>query len=153
MLDEESISIVAASPEDYAWCAQLMASSEPWLTLRRDRADDEAALKRPASDLFIVFQKQQRIGLLLLQSSGLAGSPYIAAIAVVPQERGLGVGTKMLDFAEQCYPQAGNIFLCVSDFNAGARELYARRGYAVVGELSDYVVVGHSELIMRKKLR
>ena len=40
--------------------------------------------------------------------------------------------------------------MCVSSFNLGARRLYERLGYKVVGELSDYIVRGHSELLLRK---
>jgi len=149
----EPISIIGACAEDYRWCAQLMASSEPWFTLQLNVDDCESSLRRLASELFLAHEGGQRLGLLLLQPYGLAGSPYIAAIAVVPEARGLGVGTKMLGFAEERYPQARNIFLCVSDFNTGARALYARRGYKVVGELTNYVVSGHSELVMRKNLK
>jgi len=45
-----------------------------------------------------------------------------------------------------------NIFMCVSSFNQGARRLYQRLGYTVVGELSDYIVQGHSEILLRKTL-
>lgn len=40
--------------------------------------------------------------------------------------------------------------MCVSDFNHGARRLYGRLGYRLVGELTDYVVAGRSELLLRK---
>jgi ribosomal protein S18 acetylase RimI-like enzyme len=129
-----------------------MASSEPWLTLQRDIAACRTALSRPASELFIARRDGKRTGLLLLQAHGLAGSPYIAAIAVAPEARGTGVGSAMLDFAEQRYPKARNIFLLVSDFNNDARRLYVRHGYAVVCALEDYVVNGHAELLLRKKL-
>ncbi|MGC9292996.1 MAG: GNAT family N-acetyltransferase [Acidobacteriaceae bacterium] len=153
MPTDDPISIFAASAADHAWCAQLMASSEPWSTLQRDAAACQAALDRPCSELFLARRGDQRLGLLLLQSHGLAGAPYIAAIAVAPEARGAGVGSQMLDFAEQRYPQARYIFLCVSDFNTSAHKLYARRGYEVVGELTDHVAPGHSERIMRKKLK
>ena len=38
----------------------------------------------------------------------------------------------------------------MSDFNHGARRLYERLGFRLVGELTDYVVAGHSELLLRK---
>jgi ribosomal protein S18 acetylase RimI-like enzyme len=38
----------------------------------------------------------------------------------------------------------------VSSFNEGARRLYQRHGYEVVGELTDYIVKGHSEILLRK---
>ena len=40
--------------------------------------------------------------------------------------------------------------MCVSSFNVDARRLYQRLGYKVVGELTDYIVRGHSEFLLRK---
>jgi ribosomal protein S18 acetylase RimI-like enzyme len=40
--------------------------------------------------------------------------------------------------------------MCVSSFNEGARRLYERLGYTVVGELTDYIVQGQSEILLRK---
>jgi ribosomal protein S18 acetylase RimI-like enzyme len=40
--------------------------------------------------------------------------------------------------------------MCVSSFNVDAKRLYERLGYKVVGELTDYIVRGHSELLLRK---
>jgi [ribosomal protein S18]-alanine N-acetyltransferase len=40
--------------------------------------------------------------------------------------------------------------VCVSSFNPGARRLYERLGYAYIGELPDYLVAGHAELLFRK---
>jgi ribosomal protein S18 acetylase RimI-like enzyme len=40
----------------------------------------------------------------------------------------------------------------VSSFNPRARELYERLGYEFIGELKDYLVRGHSELLMRKTI-
>jgi ribosomal-protein-alanine N-acetyltransferase len=43
-----------------------------------------------------------------------------------------------------------NVFICASSFNPGARRLYERLGYQVVGELPDYIVRGHAETLLRK---
>lgn len=43
-----------------------------------------------------------------------------------------------------------NVFLCVSSFNPDARRPYQRLGYEYIGELKDFIVTGHSELIYRK---
>jgi ribosomal protein S18 acetylase RimI-like enzyme len=40
----------------------------------------------------------------------------------------------------------------VSSFNRDAQRLYERLGYKVVGELTDYIVRGHSEFLLRKTL-
>jgi ribosomal protein S18 acetylase RimI-like enzyme len=42
--------------------------------------------------------------------------------------------------------------MCVSSFNRDARRLYERLGYQVIGELTDYIVQGHSEILLRKSL-
>lgn len=150
---QSDISIIRGSEVDYAWCAQLMASTEPWITLGRDPSVCEAALRRPASELFIARHEEQKLGFILLTANGVAGSPYVAAIAVDEGARGRGLGTKLLMFAEQRYPEARNIFLCVSDFNERARMLYERCGYRQVGLLENYAMEGRSELLMRKRLK
>ena len=43
-----------------------------------------------------------------------------------------------------------NLFLMVSDFNQAAHAFYVALGYEVVGSLHDYLVRGHSEILMRK---
>jgi ribosomal protein S18 acetylase RimI-like enzyme len=73
-------------------------------------------------------------------------------VAVVENEQGRGVGKALLDATEARYPTARFVFLCVSDFNARARALYERHGYRLVGTLPDYVVDGHAELLMAKRL-
>jgi ribosomal protein S18 acetylase RimI-like enzyme len=43
--------------------------------------------------------------------------------------------------------------LMASSFNQSAQQLYRRHGYERVGEVEDYCVAGHSELIFHKRLR
>ena len=148
-----TISIHPGTEADIDWCTHLMASTEPWLTLRPSPAACEAVFRRVGCELFLARQDETKVGFILLQSSGLAGSPYVGAIAVSNEARGHGVGTRLLAFADRHYPNARNIFLCVSEFNAGAIALYKRVGYEQVGLLKDYIVQGHDELIMRKRLR
>ena len=76
---------------------------------------------------------------------------YIQLIAVHPEWRGRGLGTQMIEFAEQrIFRQSPNIFLCVSSFNARAQKFYMRLGYQRVGELPDFLVQGVSELLLCK---
>jgi len=148
------IDVVAAAPEDYAWCAGLMASSEPWITLERDAEACRAALRRPGTELFLarIQESGAPVGFILLAPYGMAGSPYIASVAIAAEARGQGVGSQLLRFAEQHYPGREHLFLLVSSFNRPAQELYRRHGYEQVGELRDYCVAGHSELILHKAL-
>ena len=152
---EIPIHIAAAVPEDYGWCAGVMASSEPWTTLGRDLAACDAVLARPGADLFVARRADlgQRAGFILLAPYGLGGSPYIATFAVAAEARGCGVGSQLLRFAEQHFAGRRHLFLLVSSFNQRAQALYRRHGFESVGELQDYVVAGHSELIFHKGIQ
>jgi ribosomal protein S18 acetylase RimI-like enzyme len=149
---ETSIVIVAAAPQEYEWCAHVMAASEPWITLGRDLAGCRAALNRPGTELFVARNQAQPAGFILVAPLGLAGSPYVTSIAVAPEAREQGIGSQLLHFAEAQFAASGHIFLLVSSFNHRAQQLYRRHGYELVGELKDYVVPGQSELILHKRL-
>jgi [ribosomal protein S18]-alanine N-acetyltransferase len=147
-----SVQIEPAQDVDLEWCARLMAGSEPWITLRQDLDACRSKLRRPGSELFLAWEGNQRLGFILLHPYGLAGSPYIASVAVEAGARGHGLGSRLVDFAEKHYAGRRHIFLVVSSFNLRAQELYRRRGYERVAEFPDYVVEGHSELLFHKKL-
>ena len=147
-----SIQIAAAKPEDYEWCARVMASSEPWITLRRDLEGCRAALTRPGTQLFVARAQDMPLGFILVASYGLAGSPYIASLAVAAEGRGQGIGSQLLRFADHHFAGREHIFLLVSSFNDRAQHFYRRHGYEFIGELKDYVVPGKSELILHKRL-
>jgi ribosomal-protein-alanine N-acetyltransferase len=147
-----TITVEPARESDHEWCAQLMVGSEPWITLRRDLEERRMALRRPGSELFVAREGGQPVGFILIHPYGFAGSPYIASIAVAENARGKGIGSLLLAFAEKHAAGRQFIFLCVSSFNHGAQELYYRLGYERVGEIPNYVVEGHSELLFCKKL-
>ena len=92
------------------------------------------------------------LGFLLVAPYGFAGSPYIAAILVAADMRGLGIGSELIRFAERHFAGRAHLFLLVSSFNQKARSLYLRHGYECVGELKDYCMPGQSELILHKGL-
>ena len=130
--------------EDRQWCATLMARSQRWITLGRDRAACMAALGRPGSELFIAIgPTEERVGFIVVAPYGLAGSPYIAAIAVVETARGQGVGSELLRFVEARFAERRHLFLLVSSFNTGAQQLYRRHGFQRVGALPGYVAADH----------
>jgi [ribosomal protein S18]-alanine N-acetyltransferase len=150
--------IAPATPDDYEWCARLMASSDPWITLGRDVERCRATVTRPGSELFVAHKSEavvpasEPVGFILLAPYGLASSPYINSIAVAPGQHGQGIGSRLLGFAEQQYAGRQHLFLLVSSFNLRAQSFYRRHGYEFIGELKDYVVPGHSELIFHKRI-
>jgi ribosomal protein S18 acetylase RimI-like enzyme len=129
-----------------------MSASEPWITFQRDEATSRKLLSDAEKERFVLLVRGERAGFLILSLKGaLAG--YIQTICVAPASRGRGLGTRLMAFAEErILRQTPNVFLCVSSFNDGARRLYERLGYVRVGELPDFLVVGHSETLMRKTI-
>ena len=144
--------ISPAAPHELAWCARVMASTDPWITLGRDYDTCLARVHRPEFAVLVARREGAPLGFVLLHPTGVAGSPYIATIAVAQEARGAGVGAALMAFAEAYYPEARHMFLCVSSFNLRARRLYERLGYATVGEFPDYVIAGASEILMHKRL-
>ena len=62
------------------------------------------------------------------------GTWYVNVLAVRPQFRGLGLGTRLLAFADETGRSLGKrgMSIIVSDANRGARRLYERCGYREV---------------------
>jgi ribosomal-protein-alanine N-acetyltransferase len=133
-------------------CAALMAASEPWITLRRGRAACLALMEHPGREHYVALADGAVAGFIVLSMQG-AFTGYIQSVAVDPAWRGRGIGTALVRHAEaRIFQDSPNVFLCVSSFNRDARRLYERLGYAFVGELPDYIVSGHSELLYRKTI-
>ncbi len=131
-------------------CARMMADTEPWITLRRDYEACLRVVLDETRERYVAYRGADLAGLLILNLKG-AFVGYIQTVCAAPQARGTGVGTALVAFAEErIFREFKNVFICVSDFNRGARRLYERLGYQLVGELVDYVVAGHSELLLRK---
>jgi ribosomal protein S18 acetylase RimI-like enzyme len=148
------LTIAEATGEDRPWAARLMATSEPWIRLRRGYQACLAVVEpQPDTEVFVAREGGAPVGFVVLRPRGVAGSPYLASIAVDPGARGRGVGSALLAFVEQRFrPAHRHLFLCVSSFNDRARRLYERVGFSQVGEFPDYVIEGASELLMHKRL-
>jgi ribosomal-protein-alanine N-acetyltransferase len=141
-----------ASEAEAQVCARLMANSEPWITLKRGYEESLALLQDPSREVYVASRGGPVLGFLILNMGG-AFSGYVQTICVAPEERSRGIGSRLLSFAEErVFRESPNVFFCVSDFNTRARALYEKLGYGLVGELTDYVVAGHSEYLMRKTI-
>jgi ribosomal protein S18 acetylase RimI-like enzyme len=131
-------------------CARMMAGSEPWLTLGRSFEKSLAIVRNAAKEVWVVPGEDGPRAFVILDLHG-AFIGYVQTICVRAEERGRGLGTRLLGWAEaRIFRESPNVFLCVSTFNEAARRLYERLGYSVVGTLDDYIVRGHGELLMRK---
>ena len=147
------IDIRLADDQGKDLAAHLLASSEPWITLRISEEQCKKNCYDPEYHLYIAYQKEKPAGIILLDPKGVAGSPYIKSIAVYPEFRGQGIGTKLLSFAEDFFrSNSKHLFICVSSFNHRARNLYENHGFNAVGELKDYIIKDASEILMHKAL-
>ena len=137
---------------DAEWCAELMATSEPWLTLGRTYKAGLQMVQDPTREVYVAEESVARVGFLILFLAGpLAG--YIQTVAVTAPSRGQGIGAQLITFAERRIATASpNVFLCVSSFNTDARRFYERAGYALIGTLTSYLSAGHDELLFRKSI-
>ena len=78
---------------------------------------------------------------------------YIQLLGVASEFRGRGVGKALIEFAERrIFRETPNVFICVSDFNREAQGFYAKLGYQTVGELTDFIIAGHAEILLRKTI-
>jgi [ribosomal protein S18]-alanine N-acetyltransferase len=138
------------SAEEAGLCADMMAESEPWKTLGRDRAGCLRAIQDPQREVFVLSDSSGPAAFVILCLVG-AFTGYIQTLCVHPRRRGSGLGSQLIRFSEErIFERFPNVFMCVSSFNVRARDLYLRLGYETVGELRDYVVRGHSEILLRK---
>jgi [ribosomal protein S18]-alanine N-acetyltransferase len=131
-------------------CARLMASSEPWITLGRSYEASLKTVQDPTREVYLARDDAGLAGFLILCMTG-AFVGYIQTICIQPDRRGQGLGSRLVQFAEdRILAESPNVFMCVSSFNHAARRLYERLGYHVVGELRNYIVEGYSEILLRK---
>jgi ribosomal-protein-alanine N-acetyltransferase len=141
-----------ADDAEAAECAGLMCSSDRWITLGSSYDESLAIVKDPAKEVYVASGEGTLAGFLIINMRG-AFIGYIQTVCVAPAERGVGVGTSLVRFAEdRILGETPNVFICASSFNPRARQLYERLGYQVVGELKDYLVAGHSEILLRKSV-
>jgi ribosomal protein S18 acetylase RimI-like enzyme len=149
-------------PADAPICAKWMAETPLWqcygVTQASAQRRFELALERQATIAIAEREEpgsrhKQLLGFVWYTLRGaFERSGYIPLIGVAPGEYGQGVGKALMDYAEdQVFPQAGELFLLVSDFNEPAQRFYQRRGYIQIGALPDYILPGVSELIYLKR--
>lgn len=134
-------------------CARIMSNSEPWITLRRDYDGSLKTITAPAREVYLAIVDGEIAGFTILNMHGAFVGGYIQSVCIAPQWRNKGIGRQLIALAEKrIFRETSNVFICVSDFNKDAQRLYERLGYEVIGELKDYIISGHSEILLRKTI-
>lgn len=133
-------------------CAQIMATSEPWITLKRNYDDSLKTVLNPFREVYVAVAKNEIVGFIILQMEG-AFTGYIQTVAVKAEWRSRGLGSRLIAFAEKrIFRKKPNVFMCVSSFNRKAQRLYRRLGYEKAGMLKNFIVNGHDEILLRKTM-
>ena len=139
-----------ASPSEAEICAKLMSETEPWITLKRDYQKSLNLFNNSSKECYVAFYGNQFAGFIVLDMKG-AFAEYIQSVAVVPELRNWELGKEFINFAEKrIFSEVPNVFMCVSSFNPSAKELYMKLGYEIIGELKNFIVKGHSDILLRK---
>jgi len=139
-------------PEDRAAVIALLAGSDPWKRLGyTNEFWDRMFTPLPQGrDSLILERAGQVAGIAVLRPKFLFGD-YLEVLAIAPALTGQGLGAQLLAHLESLvFTRAKNLFACVSDFNAGARQFYLRHGFQEIGPLPDLLVRGSAEILLRK---
>jgi ribosomal protein S18 acetylase RimI-like enzyme len=131
-------------------CALLMSKSEPWITLKRRYDDVVNIMNDETGEVHVARSGNEMIGFAIIKLRG-AFVGYVQSIVIKQQHRNRGIGIAFMEYLEErIFAEHPNVFICVSSFNTEARKLYEKLGYRVIGEIEDYIVRGHSEILLRK---
>ena len=127
-------------------CARMMANSKPWATLRQNYTAWLEIVSDPSREVYLAFVDGEITGFIILHLQGILNG-YIQSVCVAAEWRNKGIGSRLMTFAERrIFSKTQNVFICVSTFNHGARRLYERLGYEIMGEPWD------SEILLRKTM-
>jgi len=144
--------VLTKDPANFSFCAEMMAATDPWITLDMDFRQCLEAFEGEGKEVYLMLSDGNIAGFVILQIYGTF-SGYIQTICIGKDFRGAGLGNKLLCFCEErIHKFSPNVFICVSSFNTGASRLYYKFGFKLVGELPDFVRKGFTELLLRKTI-
>ena len=150
MQGKDIIIAKTSDQKDFEICASMMTRTDPWITLGMDYQQCLKAFDGDCKEVYILRSGEVIAGFIILQTGGTF-SGYIQTICIGEDQRGKGLGTRLIEFCEKRTLEfSPNIFICVSSFNKGAYELYQRLGFRLVGRLENFVIQGFDELLLRK---
>ncbi len=149
------ITICRGSIENLEDCEEALVKSELGVKYFSQAGSARSSLVKgfEKDDIFIAIDQARNCkGFIWVITNGIFHSfPYIHIIAVKSEDRGLGIGKRLLQFAEDVYfEHYSKLFLVVADFNPKAKGLYERIGYITIGEIPDLYRQGITESLMMK---
>jgi len=139
-------------PEDRTAIVAILAGSDPWKKLGYTDTDWKKLFDPlPAGrEGFVIESGGVVEGFALLRPKFLMGD-YLELLVVAPSARSNGLGSALLKHIEGLvFARVKNLFACVSDFNAGARQFYKKNGYQEIGPMPNFLIPGSAEMLLRK---
>ena len=145
-------SIRAMRPEDRDTVIRLLADSDPWKTLGYDEKDWSRIFSPipQGRESFVADMGGQVAGIAIIRPKFLLGD-YLELLGVAGWARHQGTGRQLLAHVEALvFARTKNLFACVSDFNAGARDFYRKQGFQEIGPMPNFLIPGSAEILLRK---
>ena len=143
-----------AGDDDARAAADIMASTDPWITYGRTRDNTFLTVSNLQGESYVaVTPGGEIVGVVVLALRVPLIKGYVCGLAVKPAFRNRGIGTRLLRYGEaRIFQESPNVFICVTSFNTNAQRLYARLGYQKIGEITDFAIPGAHEHLLRKTL-
>lgn len=141
-----------ANPAHLKACATALKNSLLGRYYFEKQESAEAAVNEGfvSDTLFVAETSTDTAGFFLCLPNGAFHSfPYLHLLAVKEEYRGQGVGKFLLQSWEG-QTDREKLFLCVADFNPGAKIFYEKNGYRQVGLIPDLYRKGITEYLMMK---
>lgn len=138
--------------QDFPSLAMIMSTTEAWSAFGIDY-NSAISILEGMEDIFYVAEDNNKIlGFITIRLNGVGNiGAYIRMIAVDESYRGMGIGTRMIDFIGSLVrEEIHNLFLICSTDNYDAQRFYENVGFKKVGIMKDLVMRGHDEFWFRK---
>lgn len=148
----ENLEIVRTTDEkEIDRCALLMSESEPFVTLKIDYTKARFGMNGDYREIYLAKVDGQFAGFMVLMFAGVLRG-YIQTLCIKTEFQGKGIGTALIRSGEERITREfPNVFMCVSSFNLDAQKLYYSLGYEKIGTLTDHIIAGADEYILRKQ--
>lgn len=153
--DGRSLALGALVPTDCTQLATAFAGIDPWARYPYPADQLEAYFAGSTMDAprFQILIGGVLAGAVGLKLDWLRG-PYLQFLGLLPAYQNCGAGSLILEALDHAarQSQCRNVWVCASDFNAGALAFYERHGYAQVAALPDLVREGRTEVLLRRRV-
>ena len=139
-----------SEPSQFDRCARMMAVQDPWKRIGFSVDDCRGSFEGDWREVHGLFQEGELCGFAVIQPKGTFKG-YIQTLCIDPGFQRRGLGSVLLEHCESVIrTYSPNVFICVSEFNTVARNLYRFHGYSEVGTLDNFLKPGFHELLLRK---